>query len=385
MGIWTTRRRPDVEPQRAMTMPAVWHEARGTFADASIAGTGARASIAVQASTDMVCSLVSELPVTVFRGAGPDQVEMSVPGNISDPAQDGQGLEDWIYQLVGSWLHRGNAYGDPIEDRLGYLRGLSLHEPDSVAANLDRSTGVVSWTVNGRPTSGLFHSRVNPMAGVLLGFSPVEKNGITILSSIAATRFAHQWFTEGTHPQMLLTNSEAESLTAEQVAVVLARWRAMKTGTREPAVLTKGWKAEGLNITPEQAQLLQLIGASEAQACRIFGPAVAETLGYESGGSMTYSNIVDRRSDLLVLTLNRWIRRVERLLSSMLPAPQKVRLNRDALLESTTLARYEAHAKSLAWKSINEVRDIEDQPPVPWGDGPTTSTPPSLAAGGAAA
>lgn len=366
-------RRAEPEVQRALTMPSVWHEAHsGTFAQATVSGTGARASVAVQAATDMVCSLVSELPVQVYRGDGSDRVQMSTPGNIQDPGDDGMGLEDWIYRLVGSWLHRGNVYGDPVTDRLGYLRGLSLHNPDEVSGRLD-SEGVVTWTVNGRPAPDLYHQRVNPMAGVLLGFSPVEANAVTILSSIAATRFAHQWFTEGTHPQSMLVNNETD-IDPEQARIVLQRWRAMKSGTREPAVMGKGWELKGLGITPEQAQLLELIGASEAQACRIFGPAVAETLGYESGGSMTYSNIVDRRSDLLVLTLNRWVRRAERLLSSMLPAPQKVELNRDALLESTTLARYEAHVKSLAWKTVNEIRNIEDEPPVPWGDAPPSAS-----------
>mgnify|MGYP000337759571 FL=1 len=111
-------------------------------------------------------------------------------------------------------------------------------------------------------------------------------------------------------------------------------------------------------------------GHSEAQCARIFGPGVAEILGYESGGSMTYSNVTERRADLLVLALNRWIRRVERILSSLLPNPQYVRMNRAALLESTTLARYQAHALAGPWKAINEIRDDEDMAPVPWGDKP---------------
>ena len=109
---------------------------------------------------------------------------------------------------------------------------------------------------------------------------------------------------------------------------------------------------------------------------------MAETLGYETGGSMTYTTVQERRSDLLTLTLNRWMRRADRVLTSMLPAPQYARLNRDAFLESTTLARFEAHSKALAdrWRTVNEVRQIEDLPPVAWGDVPnekTTTTPTS--------
>jgi HK97 family phage portal protein len=368
MGLFFGPRRAE-EPtaDRSLTLP--WPTPTvGRFDQATVAGTGALASVAVRSSTDLICSLVSELPVDVYSGTGPSRVAISVPGNIDDPGADGMGREDWIYQLVQSWLHRGNAYGDPITTNLGYLRGMSLHDPDRVQPILVDS-GLIQWTVNGKPAPELLHRRVNPMAGVLLGFSPIEAHSVTILSSIAASRFGYQWFTDGTHPQSLLVNTEA-SIDAEQAATVLARWRAMKSGTREPAVFGKGWELRGLDITPEQAQLMQMVGLNEAQACRIFGPAVAETLGYESGASMTYANVVDRRADLLVLTMNRWIRRVERLLSSFLPAPQNVRFDRDALLESTTLARYEAHATAIkaGFRLINEVRADEDMPPIPGGD-----------------
>lgn len=372
MGLFSGPRPATPVRERSMTMPEVYYAATsGTFANASVAGTGAMASVAVRSATDLICSLVSELPVHVYRGEGSTRRQLTTPGNIEDPGDDSMGLEDWTYQLLGSFLHRGNVYGDPITDRLGYLRGLSLYNPDACRPTLDSTSGRVSWTVNGKPAPSLFHRRVNPIPGMLLGFSPVEAHAATILTGIAGTRFAHQWFTEGTHPSSMLVNSESD-VTPEQARVVLQRWRAMKTGTREPAVMGKGWELKGLDITPEQAQLLELIGASEAQACRIFGPAVAETLGYESGGSMTYTNIVDRRADLLVLTLNRWIRRVDRLLTSMLPAPQYARHDRDALLESTTLARYEAYTKALqaGFRTINEVRDDEDLAPVPWGAEP---------------
>ena len=58
-------------------------------------------------------------------------------------------------------------------------------------------------------------------------------------------------------------------------------------------------------------------------------------------------------------------------------APQYVKLNRDALLQSTTLARYEAHAIALEkqFKTVNEVRDDEDMPPVAWGDKPLEPKP----------
>jgi hypothetical protein len=67
--------------------------------------------------------------------------------------------------------------------------------------------------------------------------------------------------------------------------------------------------------------------------------------------------------------------------TGLLPEPRYVRFDRDALLESTTLARYEAHAKALQnrWKTVNEVRADEDMASVPWGDVPNEHGPRSAA------
>ena len=93
---------------------------------------------------------------------------------------------------------------------------------------------------------------------------------------------------------------------------------------------------------------------------------------------MTYANVVDRRQDLLVFSIGKWVRRAERVLSQLVPpSTVEIKLNRDALLETTTLQRYQAHALALTnqWRTVNEIRDIEDLDPVAWGDTPNTSTP----------
>lgn len=83
-----------------------------------------------------------------------------------------------------------------------------------------------------------------------------------------------------------------------------------------------------------------------------------------------------RSTHLLVYRVNKWLSRLERLLSSMLPRPQYVRIDRDGLLQSTTLERYRANEIALRnwWKTVNEVRQTEgDLPPVPWGDEPSST------------
>jgi phage portal protein BeeE len=137
----------------------------------------------------------------------------------------------------------------------------------------------------------------------------------------------------------------------------------------------KGWKYQQIQIAPEESQFLETQGWTAAECARIFGPGVAEVLGYAAAGSgsaLTYTNRVDRSADLLTYAMNKWLRRMERLLSDMLPSTQYVRIDRDALLEMTTLDRYRAYQIALqnGFRVIDEVREDEDMRPVPWGKEP---------------
>ena len=369
MGLFSGR---GAEPKRSLTLP---YELSAIHPGATIVdyatvdanGDNALRSIAIGASIDLICSLASELPLDTFLGYGSQREQLPTPSNLQDPGGTGQGLEDWVYSLIQSWLYRGNMYGEVIEwDRAGNPRRVSLFHPDQVRPTL--IDGEVQWWINGQRWEDMdrfVHRRVNPVPGRLLGTSVIERHAMQISTSLAAAQFGSQWFADGAHPSGMLVNSEA-SLTKEQADTAKTRWLSLFRGSREPAVLGKGWDWKPLQVSPNESQFLETQRFTEAQCARMFGPAVAETLGYETGGSMTYANVVDRRSDLLTFTLNKWLTRTERLLSALLPAPQYVRFNRDALLQSTTLARYEAHESALrnGWRTINEVRDIEDLPPI---------------------
>lgn len=382
MGVFSERAKPrGVQESRSTFVVPIGSSADDGYAgvNTSLAETSLQ-SIAVRSAVDLIASLVSELPIDVFSGSGADRTERPKPGYLLDPAGDGAGLEDWAYQVMMSWLLRGNLYGEILaKSRSGYITQASLFYPDDVTGTLD-GNGQVRWMVNGKDISAsrLLHRRVNPVPGRVLGLSPIAFHASTIGLTLTTTRFGNQWFRDGAHPGGLLTNSEAD-LTPEQAATAKARFLASLRGVREPAVLGKGWEYKQIQVAPEESQFLETQGFSEAQCARIFGPGIPEVLGYDSGGSMTYANVVDRRADVLVFSLNKWLNRYERLLTAMLPAPQYVKVNRDALLQSTTLERYKAYAiaASNQWKTVNEIRDDEDMPPVSWGDQPNQKTAPA--------
>jgi HK97 family phage portal protein len=216
----------------------------------------------------------------------------------------------------------------------------------------------------------MMHRRVNPVPGQIIGQSPISKHADTIGVSLAASRFGKEWFDADAQPVGILRNSLA-GVDPTQAQTVKQRFMAAMRGNREPVVMGRGWEWQTLSVTPEESQFLGTMGYTEAQCARIFGPGIAEILGYETGGGLSYANVQDRDIQLLKYAVGKWVRRVERVLFAFLPRPQYAVINRDALLETNTLARYQAHAAALggkAWKSVNEVRDLENEKPVPGGN-----------------
>lgn len=336
-------------------------------------------TVAMWAAVDLIVSLGSEMPVDVYRGTGRDKTPVPMPAYLRDPGGDGYGLEDWIAQLLMSWLLRGNANGRIVaRSPGGYPTQVPLYHPDTVRGWYG-GDGRPTWRVNGRTVEpqDMWHRRVYPVSGYLMGMSPVERQAAAIGLALTATQFGLQWFRGGAHPSGMLVNTEVD-LNKGLITQAKELFMAAVYGTREPVVMGKGWDYKAISISPEESQFLETNKFSQAQTARIFGPGVAEVLGYESGGSLTYTTVEGRSQHLLVYTLNKWFRRVDRVLTSMLRPGTYARLNRSALLEPTVLDRWRVYQLQLATKArvVNEIRDDEDWAPVPWGDKPIDTPAP---------
>lgn len=350
------------------------------YADVSIwSPESAMRAIAVRTAIDLIASLLSELPLEIYRGQGRERKKVPIPGYLDDPAGDGQGREDWAYGITVSFLTRGNLFAEILERGPGgQPTQLSPFHPDEVTGHVDVD-GSVLWTAAGSafPPERMFHRRVNALPGRVFGLSPIAAHAAQIGLDLTATRFGAQWFADGAHPTGLLSN-EVVSLDEGQAKAAKDRFVAMTRGRREPLVLGQGWKYAQIQVNAEESQFLATAAHSAAECARMFGPGVAEIMGYTApggaGGNLTYANVESRSRHLLIFSENKWIRRVERIFTDMLPRPQWAQLNRDALLEMTTLDRFNVHQIALrnGIEVVNEVREIEDLPPVPWGDKPFT-------------
>lgn len=335
--------------------------------------------VAVGAAVRLICGLVGTLPRDGFTGSGENRRPIPLPQFFTDPDGSGQGMGDWLEQGTASWLLRGNVYGRILaRDSFERPAQIQLQHPDRVSV-FEREDGP-EWRFDGKkvPAEDVWHRRMFPVPGQRLGLSPIALHAVTVLQGTAAEAFGLRWFMDGAHPSAVLTNTDQKTVSDEQARTVKARFMAAIRGTREPVVFGAGWNYQQIQVNANESQFLDTQRLTAAECARIFGPGMPEVLGYETGGSMTYANVEQRSIDLLKFTFNRWLSKWEDVLSAdILARPRYFKFNRGALLETDLLTRFRAHEIALRnkFEVVNEVRQLEDLPPVEWGSEPVAGAP----------
>lgn len=338
--------------------------------------------IAIGAAQRLLVGVVRGMPVDVFRRVHGTQVEAPKPLVLVDPDGSRRGLRDFVAESMWSLVSRGNAFWRVLgRDAAGKPSQIQVLHPDAVTPRVDRSTGALAWRVGTLQASAddVVHMRLWPVPGAVVGLSPIEQHASTVGLGIAAEQFGTQFFDAGGRPVGAL-KSEAD-LNPTQGRLVKAAFMAA-TANREPVFLPGGMSYEALSVTPNESQFLDTQRFTSAECARIYGPGIAEVCGYESGGSMTYSNIADRNLHLLTYAVDPYLVLLEDAFSSLLAAPRYVRFNRGSLLRMSTKDRYAAYesAARAGIQTPNEARAFEDWAPVAWGDQPYSVKTPALPA-----
>lgn len=332
---------------------------------------------AVWGCVDLIAELLSTLPVDEYkRGPEGELITLGHSALTEDPAGDGYGFEVWCRQLLMSALLRGNGYGwiEAIGTD-GWPTQIAMLHPDEITTRVYSSTRA-DWYRDGKevtrwPSGPLWHFAAYTFPGSPIGLSPLRYAAETIGVGIAAQKFGAQWFGDGAHPTSVLESDH--EITKDQADTLKRRVVDALNGTREPLVLGLGTKMNPIQVSPEESQFLETIKANADDVASFFfrrPPGEA--------GSLTYANVEARSLDLLTYTLNGWMVRVEKALTRLRPRPRFVKFNADALVRVDLTTRYRAHDMAIraGWESRNDVRHIEDLPPITDGTGDEYLWPP---------
>jgi hypothetical protein len=93
-------------------------------------------------------------------------------------------------------------------------------------------------------------------------------------------------------------------------------------------------------------------------------------IGVTTPGAMSFASVEQNGIHFVQHTLRPYIVKIEDAYSRLLPGVAFLKFNVDALQRGDQSSRYAAHASALVngWSSINDIRRIEDMPPVNGGD-----------------
>lgn len=351
---------------------------------------GALQIATVWACVRKIAQTVATLPLVLYESDGEDRrVARDHPlyGLLHDsPNGKFTSVEFWEGLVTGVCLW-GNGYAE--KKMMGSrLVALDLLRPDAVEVRPRNRNGDLTYRVHidGQSYRDLredqvFHVRGFGTGGDV-GLSPVAYARHTLFSSRQMDRSSAQLSARGLRPQGVLK--------MEQVLKPDQRAQARKNILDpflegDTLILEAGMEWQPVTINPADAQMLESRAFNIEEICRWFDiPPIL--IGHAQQGQTMWGSGVEQIMLAWLMTgLRPYLERIEQSISrSLITAEERDRVfaefKVEGLLRGDTKARAESYAKALGsgghspWMSVNEVRKLENMPPVDGGD---EMTPPA--------
>lgn len=350
--------------KRAVTFQDVWGSG-GPLPMAEVSPERALRLAPVYAATRLIADDVSSLPIHQFRRLPDDtRQRMELSPWLSNPSSIGTPY-DWKFRCMTSLLLRGNAFGLRLgsDDRVEWMDPRDITVDDS-----NYFAPVYYWRGRRVERPDIVHIPAYVVPGKIEGLSPLGAFSLAVQLGVSASEFGRDWFHNRTLPGSTLKNT-AQVVTPEQASVIKERYRA---SLRSGDVFVHGsdWEFTPVSMTPQDSQLVEMLKMSATQVAAVYG-VPPEEIGGEAGGSLTYNTVEQNQIRLTTRTLRPWLVRFEDALSALLPSTQYVKFNVDSMIRTDLVARYRAHliARQIGLNNVDELRAVEDLPPLPDGQG----------------
>ena len=350
--------------------------------DADIAGTSlneknATSIGALYAAVKLYADTVASMPVGVFLRERGVRRPVTRPNWLDNPVPNNPNYTrfDLMHRTVSSLLIDGNAFlmvlrngADIVEVRLLDPRKVTiLRAPDgSPLYRVKTTAGAIDLTAD-----DCVHITLFGVGEDLRGLSPVEHHRTTLGLAKATTEYAARFFEQGASVSGLVT--VPGELTADQADSLRASFGRRHEGLKnmhKVAVLTGGADFKTLSFKPSDLAIVEHMEAGTQAIARLYG--VPLHLLQLPGGNSSYNSLEIVSREWLMLGLGSLIARLEAGLQRLIVGDTTfIKFNVDSMLRPLTKERFDAYAVALnnGFLSLNEVRTLEDRPPVgPEGD-----------------
>lgn len=365
-----------------------WLTGSGPFAASGVAVNErtAMAIGAVYACIGLIGGAIASLPLKVYQRNGDArkaiETDLSWLLNVQPtPAMSAAVM--WEY-FVWSLLLHGDAFARiqrkaPLSPAIAGI--LPIHPFDvHVARNGDRLAYIVK-DENTPQTVTLDQDDMLHIPGLgfdgLRGLSPLRyaaKQAMGI--SLAADDYSARFFSNGARPDYVVTTPNKMDET--QAKLFRESWMARYGGTHNahiPAILTGGGEVKTLSLNPEDAQLIQTRAFQAADIARFYG-VPPHMIGLVDKSTSFGTGIEQQSIAFVQYTLQRHLTKIEQEIKRkcLRDSTRFAEFSTAGLERGDYKARNEGYRIALgragepAWMTVNEVRRLENLPPLPGGD-----------------
>lgn len=364
----------------SLTTGTFWQEWYGT----SSSGKAVTADKAIRLSAVWSCvrllsESVSTLPVKIYTRQADGSRKLAQDHPVYQVLCRRPNLEmtpsRFMLMVVASICLRGNAFVEKLFIGSKLVSLVPLLPQNMVVKRLDNRRLEYTYTEGGKerviPEKNLMHIRGFGLDGVC-GMMPMMTGRDVIGAAMAVEESAAKIFENGLQSSGFLSADQA--LNDEQRERLRGYMQAF-TGSRNAGkimVLEGGLKYQNVTMNPEAAQMLESRSFSIEEICRWFR-VPPFMVGHTSKQSSWASSLEGMNLQFLTHTLRPLLVNIEQEISRCLLNGEEdlfAEFSVEGLLRADSAGRaaYYTSALQNGWMSRNDVRRLENMPPIEGGD-----------------
>lgn len=358
-----------------------WYDAESKATSATgftVTELRAMQTAAVIACVKVLAESISSLPLHYYSIKGNKREKM-----IQDPLyttlrrkpNDFMTSYEWRTRMMYHLCLRGNSYDKIVSGANGAYSSFIPLNPNQVTPKITNDTLTYEYRKDTGATEILRADQVLHIKGLsadgLIGLNPIEMYKEIFGATIATDTYASKFFNNDAKPGGVLKHP---GILGEEAAKTLRRtWMGQHGGAINAhtiAILEEGMEFQPIGINNSDAQFLETRKYNLEDIARIYRIPLHMIGNLDRS---TNNNIEQQALEFVTYTLSPWLINIEEAINAKLfgdDATKYVKFNVDALLRGDTFTRFRAHALALqnGFKSVNEVRELEDMDPIEGGD-----------------
>lgn len=360
------------------TLPSFFQGRSTVSRDRAMRITTVWACIKIRAET------IGALPVGVVEYDGRTRIPKDPPAWLQKPNPETTRFE--LFERTSASIDAdGNAYWYLERDRLGRVQEVWVIPPAAVEPYREEPKrkgdppGPKRFKIDSEEygPDKILHIPGFTLPGRLRGMNPIEQHAHALGLAASAEEYGEAFFHNDATMRVVISHpNDPGREGAKRMQETFARDHGGLRNAHKPGVLFGGATVQQLTIPNDQAQFIETRGYQRVEICAIFRvpPHKVQVLD-----RATFSNIehqgIEWATDGIMPTTSRIEAAV--LSAGLLDTGEHLKFNLKGLLRGDTVTRFAAYAvaRQWGWMSADDIRELEDENPLPDGIGQTYLEP----------